>query len=54
MKQIPKTQAMNRKLSLGFATILMVGVATLTQANAQIKIGFQAPLTGPSPILSCR
>src|SRR6202050_3087131 len=48
LKQIPKTQAMNRKLSLAFATILMMGVATLTQANAQIKIGFQAPLTGPS------
>src|ERR1700683_3449556 len=48
LKQIPKTQAMNRKLSLAFATILMMGVATLTQANAQIKIGFQAPLTGPA------
>src|ERR1700742_703715 len=47
-KQISKTPVTSSKLLLGLATVLMVGVASLSQANAQIKIGFQAPLTGPS------
>ncbi len=48
LKKTLNAQAMRRKLSLGFAAVLMLGLATLNPANAQIKIGFQAPLTGPS------
>src|SRR5258706_13408289 len=40
--------ALITKLSLGFASVLMLGIATMMPAHADIKIGFQAPLTGPS------
>ena len=46
--QTPRVPALNKKLSLGFASVLMLGIATMFPAHAQIKIGFQVPLTGPS------
>ena len=48
LNQIPKAAALNRKLSLGFASFLMLGIATVMPAHADIKIGFKVPLTGPS------
>jgi branched-chain amino acid transport system substrate-binding protein len=48
LKQIFQVSALSGKLSLGFATVVMLGVATTMPAQADIKIGFQAPLTGPS------
>ena len=48
LKQTPKLSALNKKLLLGFASVLMFGIAAMIPAHAQIKIGFQAPLTGPS------
>src|ERR1700692_3502543 len=48
LRNNPKARALNTKLALGFAGILMLGIATMMPAHAQIKIGFQAPLTGPS------
>jgi branched-chain amino acid transport system substrate-binding protein len=48
LRNTPKAPALNTKLALGFAGVLMLGIATMMPAHAQIKIGFQAPLTGPS------
>src|SRR5260370_6064129 len=48
LKKFPKAPALNTKLSLGFASVRMVGIATRMPARADVKIGFQAPLTGPS------
>src|SRR5260370_12976861 len=48
LKKFPKAPALNTKLSLGFASVLMLGIATMMPARADVKIGFQAPLTGPS------
>src|ERR1700686_4081380 len=48
LRNIPKAPARNTKLALGLAGILMLGIAKIMPAHAQIKIGFQAPLTGPS------
>src|SRR6202140_2193357 len=48
LKNIPKAPALNTKPALGFAGVLMLGIATMMPAHAQIKIGFQVPLTGPS------
>jgi branched-chain amino acid transport system substrate-binding protein len=36
------------KLLLGFASVLALSAAAAIPARAEIKIGFQAPLTGPS------
>jgi branched-chain amino acid transport system substrate-binding protein len=48
LKHILKASARSTKVSLGFAGILAIGIATTMPARADIKIGFQAPLTGPS------
>jgi branched-chain amino acid transport system substrate-binding protein len=48
LKQIPNAPVLNRKLSLGFTGVLMLGIATMMPAHADVKIGFQVPLTGPS------
>lgn len=48
LKQMIKMPNVGRKLSLGFASILMLGAATMMPAQADIKIGFQVPLTGPA------
>ena len=43
-----KTPAFSARLLLSFAGILVLGAATLMPARADIKIGFQVPLTGPA------
>src|SRR5258708_11403866 len=48
LKQFHKALASNTQRSLGFDRMLMFGIATMMPAHADIKIGFQAPLTGPS------
>src|ERR1700677_4959849 len=40
--------AFDAKFLLGVASILVFGTATLMPARADIKIGFQVPLTGPA------
>lgn len=39
---------LSAKALLGLASVLVLGAATMLPAYADIKIGFQAPLTGPS------
>jgi branched-chain amino acid transport system substrate-binding protein len=48
VNQIPKTPVRNKKLFIGFASALILGLASTMPAHADIKIGFQVPLTGPS------
>jgi branched-chain amino acid transport system substrate-binding protein len=40
--------ALGTRALLGFATLILLGVAAATPAQADIKIGFQVPLTGPA------
>ena len=40
--------AFRAKFLLGVASALVLGTATLVPARADIKIGFQVPLTGPA------
>ena len=48
LNQIPMTPARNSKLFIHFAGALILGLASAMPARADIKIGFQVPLTGPS------
>jgi branched-chain amino acid transport system substrate-binding protein len=48
LNQIPKTPTRNKKRFIGFAGALILGLASAMPAHADIKIGFQVPLTGPS------
>jgi branched-chain amino acid transport system substrate-binding protein len=43
-----KASVPSAKALLSFASIVMLGAATLMPARADIKIGFQVPLTGPA------
>jgi len=40
--------ALGTKALLGFASLILLGVVTAMPARADIKIGFQVPLTGPA------
>ena len=40
--------ALSARLLLSFAGVVALGAATLMPAHADIKIGFQVPLTGPA------
>src|SRR6201997_3517001 len=48
LNQIPKPPVRNKKLFISFASALILGLASAVPAHADIKIGFQVPLTGPS------
>jgi len=48
LKPSHKAPASNTRLSLGVASMLMFGIAAMMPAHADIKIGFQVPLTGPA------
>ena len=48
LKSCSKRPASSARFILSFASILVLGAATLMPAHAQIKIGFQVPLTGPA------
>jgi branched-chain amino acid transport system substrate-binding protein len=39
---------LSARLVIGLASVVLLGAATMMSARADIKIGFQAPLTGPS------
>lgn len=43
-----KVLAPAAKVLLGFASIVVLGAATMMPAHGEIKIGFQVPLTGPA------
>jgi branched-chain amino acid transport system substrate-binding protein len=43
-----RRSARTAKFLLGFASVLVLSIAASMPARADIKIGFQAPLTGPS------
>jgi branched-chain amino acid transport system substrate-binding protein len=43
-----KPSAFGAKVLVGFASLLLLGAAMTMPAKADIKIGFQVPLTGPS------
>ena len=43
-----KPSFLSAKVLLRFASIVALGAATLMPARADIKIGFQVPLTGPA------
>src|SRR3984957_762118 len=36
------------RVAIGLVSLVLLGAATMMSARADIKIGFQAPLTGPS------
>jgi branched-chain amino acid transport system substrate-binding protein len=48
LRQKFKPPAFGAKALLGFASIVLLGAITAAPALADIKIGFQVPLTGPS------
>jgi branched-chain amino acid transport system substrate-binding protein len=43
-----KPSVLGAKILLGFASLVLLGAVTATPARADIKIGFQVPLTGPA------
>jgi branched-chain amino acid transport system substrate-binding protein len=46
LKYIPKVSG--AKIMVGFASALVLGIAAIMPARAEIKVGFQVPLTGPA------
>jgi branched-chain amino acid transport system substrate-binding protein len=48
LKSSFKATALGAKVLLSFASIVVLGAATMLPARADIKIGFQVPLTGPA------
>ena len=48
LKTRPAALAPSANFLLSFASAIVLGAATLMPAHAQIKIGFQVPLTGPA------
>jgi branched-chain amino acid transport system substrate-binding protein len=48
LKYSRKPSPLGAKALLGFASIIMLSAATMLPARAEIKIGFQVPLTGPA------
>jgi len=48
LKSSVKTPAFSARILLSFASIVVLGAVTAMPARADIKIGFQVPLTGPS------
>lgn len=48
LTQSLKPSVLSPRVLLGLATLLLAGAATMMPARADIKIGFQVPLTGPA------
>jgi len=48
LKQSFKPSVLGAKILLGFASLVLAGAVTTIPARADIKIGFQVPLTGPA------
>jgi branched-chain amino acid transport system substrate-binding protein len=48
LKSAIKASAPAAKIVMSFASVVALGLAAMTPAQAQIKIGFQVPLTGPA------
>jgi branched-chain amino acid transport system substrate-binding protein len=48
LKHCFKTSALGAKVVLSFASVVMLIAASTTPVRADIKIGFQVPLTGPA------
>jgi branched-chain amino acid transport system substrate-binding protein len=48
LKSAIKASAPAAKILLSFASVVVLGLAAMTPVHAQIKIGFQVPLTGPA------
>jgi branched-chain amino acid transport system substrate-binding protein len=48
LKSAIKASAPAARILLSFASLVALGLATMMPAQAQIKIGFQVPLTGPA------
>jgi branched-chain amino acid transport system substrate-binding protein len=48
LKHRIKASALGAKVLLGFASVVILGAASTMPVRADIKIGFQVPLTGPA------